>query len=231
MKKSSPIRDLPSIDRPREKLKQKGVQNLKDVELLAILLGTGYQGKNVLQLAQSILAKYPRKKFLSLTYDQLIKIKGISSAKACAILAAAELTKRVLKVRDETLPIIKSVKDVIAQAVYMRDKTREHLMVIYLNARNEMIFKKPMFVGTLNANLVHPREIFAEALRRNAASIILVHNHPSGDPEPSKDDLTITKRITEAGKIMGIDVLDHVIITKNKVFSFKEKGPLQNYTN
>jgi DNA repair protein RadC len=223
MKKSSPIRDLPSIDRPREKLKQKGVQNLKDVELLAILLGTGYQGKNVLQLAQSILAKYPRKKFLSLTYDQLIKIKGISSAKACAILAAAELTKRVLKVRDETLPIIKSVKDVIAQAVYMRDKTREHLMVIYLNARNEMIFKKPMFVGTLNANLVHPREIFAEALRRNAASIILVHNHPSGDPEPSEDDLTITKRITEAGKIMGIDVLDHVIITKNKVFSFKEK--------
>jgi len=224
MKKYQKISDLPSVDRPREKLKQKGVQNLKDAELLAILLGTGYQGKNVLQLAKSILAKYPRKKFLSLTYDQLIKIKGISQAKACTILAAAELFKRAFKVRDETLPIIKSVKDVVAQAVYMRDKTREHLMVIYLNARNEMIFKKPMFVGTLNANLVHPREIFSQALRHNAASIILVHNHPSGDPEPSQDDLQITKRITEAGKIMGIDVLDHIIITKNKAFSFKEKG-------
>jgi DNA repair protein RadC len=94
-------------------------------------------------------------------------------------------------------------------------------MVIFLNARNEMIYKKPMFIGTLNANLVHPREIFQEALKQNAASVILIHNHPSGDPEPSEDDLTITKRIIEAGKIMGIDVLDHIIITKNKVFSFK----------
>jgi len=104
----------------------------------------------------------------------------------------------------------------------MRDKTREHLMVIYLNARNEMIFKKPMFVGTLNANLVHPREIFAEALKQNAASVILVHNHPSGDSEPSEEDIKVTKRIIEAGRIMGIEVLDHVIITKAKAFSFKE---------
>ena len=95
-------------------------------------------------------------------------------------------------------------------------------MVIYLNARNEMVYKKPMFIGTLNASLVHPREIFAEALKQNAASVILVHNHPSGDPEPSEDDLKITKRIQEAGKIMGIDVLDHIIITKTKPFSFKE---------
>jgi len=138
-------------------------------------------------------------------------------------LAAIELVKRALEKGEETLPIIRSTKDVIAQAVYMRDKTREHLMTIYLNARNEMIFKKPMFIGTLNANLVHPREIFQEALKQNAASVILVHNHPSGDPEPSQDDLEITKRILEAGKIMGIDVLDHVIITKNKIFSFKEK--------
>jgi len=94
--------------------------------------------------------------------------------------------------------------------------------VLFLNARNEMIYKKPMFVGALNANLVNPREIFQEALKQNAASIILAHNHPSGDAEPSEDDLTITKRIIEAGKIMGIDVLDHVIITKNKIFSFKE---------
>jgi len=217
------IKDFPKIERPREKLISKGTQNLKDEELLAILLRTGREGKNVLELARQVLTKYPKKRLLKMQYEDLIKIKGINSAKACTILAAIELVKRALEKGEETLPIIRSTKDVIAQAVYMRDKTREHLMTIYLNARNEMIFKKPMFIGTLNANLVHPREIFQEALKQNAASVILVHNHPSGDAEPSQDDLEITKRILEAGKIMGIDVLDHVIITKNKVFSFKEK--------
>jgi len=216
------IKDFPKIERPREKLISKGTQNLKDEELLAILLRTGREGKNVLELARQVLTKYPKKRLLKMQYEDLIKIKGINSAKACTILAAIELVKRALEKGEETLPIIRSTKDVIAQAVYMRDKTREHLMTIYLNARNEMIFKKPMFIGTLNANLVHPREIFQEALKQNAASVILVHNHPSGDAEPSQDDLEITKRIIEAGKIMGIDVLDHVIITKNKIFSFKE---------
>jgi len=218
------IKDLPKIERPREKLISKGTQNLKDEELLAILLRTGREGKNVLELARQVLAEYPKKRLLKMQYEDLIKIKGINSAKACTILAAIELVKRALKIGEATLPIIHSTKDVIAQSVYLRDKTREHLMGIYLNARNEMVFKKPIFIGTLNANLVHPREIFNEALKQNAASVILVHNHPSGDAEPSQDDLEITKRILEAGKIMGIDVLDHVIITKNKVFSFKEKG-------
>jgi len=217
------IKDLPKIERPREKLILKGPQNLKDEELLAILLGTGVEGKNVIEVAKQILRKYSKKRLLKMKYEDISKIKGIGPAKACTILAAQELIKRALNIQDETLPIIQSVKDVIAQAVYMRDKTREHFMAIYLNARNEMIFKKPMFIGTLNANLVHPREIFSEALSQNAASVIVVHNHPSGDPEPSEDDLEITKRITEAGKIMGIDVLDHIIITKTKVFSFKEK--------
>ena len=217
------IKDLPKVDRPREKLISKGPQNLKDEELLAILLRTGREGKNVLEVAKQVLSKHSKKRLLKLTYEDLVKIKGIDSAKACTILAASELAKRAMEVGEETLPIIKSTKDVIAQAVYMRDKTREHLMAIFLNARNEMVYKKPMFIGTLNANLVHPREIFADALKQNAASVILVHNHPSGDPEPSQDDLEITKRIQEAGKIMGIDVLDHIIITKTKVFSFKEK--------
>ncbi len=156
-------------------------------------------------------------------YEDLSKIKGIGPAKACTILAAAELVKRALKIQDEGLPVVSSVKDVVLQVSYLREKTREHLMAIYLNARNELLFRKHIFIGTLNANLVHPREIFSEALKQNAASVILVHNHPSGDPEPSEDDLEITKRIIEAGKIMGIDVLDHIIITKTKVFSFKEK--------
>jgi len=227
--KNFKIKDLPKADRPREKLISKGPQNLKDEELLAILLGTGREGKSALDLAKEVLRKYSKKRLFKMSYKDLTKIKGISSAKACTILAAAELVKRSLKIQEETLPIIHSTKDVLAQAVYLRQKTREHLMTIYLNARNEMIWKKEStFIGTLNASLVHPREIFAEALRQNAASVILVHNHPSGDPEPSEDDLLITKRIVEAGKIMGIDVLDHIIITKTHIFSFKEKGILKS---
>jgi len=222
-RKNYKIKDLPKVERPREKLISKGPENLKDEELLAILLRTGREGKNVLDLAKQVLNKYSKKRLLKMRYEDLIEVKGINEAKACTILAAAELVKRALKIQDESLPIVSSVKDVILQVSYLREKTREHLMAIYLNARNELLFRKHVFVGTLNANLVHPREIFQEALKQNAASVILVHNHPSGDPEPSEDDLEITKRILEAGKIMGIDVLDHVIITKSKVFSFKER--------
>jgi len=216
------IKDLPEADRPREKLIKKGSQNLKDEELLAILLRTGREGKNVLEVAKQILRKYSKKRLFKMKYEDLSKIKGIGPAKACIILASQELVKRALKIQDSGLPIVQSINDVILQVGYIREKTREHFVAIYLNARNELLFRKHIFIGTLNASLVHPREIFSEALRHNAASVILVHNHPSGDAEPSQDDLEITKRIIEAGKIMGIDVLDHVIITKNKIFSFKE---------
>lgn len=219
----SKIKDLPKVERPREKLIAKGPENLKDEELLAVLLGTGTKGKNVVELSKQILQKFPKGKFLGLKYADLVKIGGINSAKACAILASQELAKRALGATDKSLPKINSVEDVLAQAVYMRDKSREHLMALFLNARNELLHKKPMFIGTLNANLVHPREIFQEALKQNACSVILAHNHPSGDNEPSEDDLLITKRITEAGKLMGIDILDHVIIAKGKTpYSFKE---------
>jgi len=216
------LKELPKVERPREKLIAKGPQNLKDEELLAILLRTGREGKNVLEVAKQILRKYSKKRLFKMKYEDLSKIKGIGPAKACIILASQELVKRALKIQDSGLPIVQSINDVILQVGYIREKTREHFVAIYLNARNELLFRKHIFIGTLNASLVHPREIFSEALRHNAASVILVHNHPSGDPEPSEDDLEITKRISEAGKIMGIDVLDHVIITKNKIFSFKE---------
>ena len=217
------LKSLPKIERPREKLISNGTQNLKDDELLAILLRTGREGKNVLEVAKQILRKYSKKRLFKMKYEDLSKIKGIGPAKACIILASQELVKRALKIQDSGLPIVQSINDVILQVGYIREKTREHFVAIYLNARNELLFRKHIFIGTLNASLVHPREIFSEALRHNAASVILVHNHPSGDAEPSEDDLAITKRILEAGKIMGIDVLDHVIITKTKVFSFKEK--------
>jgi DNA repair protein RadC len=223
MKKSYTIREMPKVERPREKLIEKGPQNLKDEELLAILLRTGTKEKNVLELAREVLRKFSKRKILKLEYQDLIKIKGIDSAKACEILAAIELTKRILKVGGETSPKIESIKDVIAQFSYLKEKEREHLAALYLNARNEIIFKKHLFVGTLDANICHPREVFKYALTQNAASIILIHNHPSGDSEPSKADLEITKRILEAGKIMGIDLLDHIIITKNHFFSFKKK--------
>jgi len=210
------IKSIPKFLRPREKLIEKGSQNLKDEELLAILLRTGREGKSALDIAKQILKKYSKKRLLKLNYADLIKIRGINKAKACTILAAKELISRALGIENETIPKIESVKDVVHQVSYLRNKLREHFVVLYLNARNQLVFKKHMFVGTLNANLVHPREIFAEALKQNAASVIFVHNHPSGDPEPSEADLEITKRLTEAGKIMGIDVLDHIIITKDK---------------
>jgi len=221
--KNIKISEMPDFTRPREKLIEKGPEGLRDSELLAILLGTGIEGKNVLEIARSILAKHKPSHLLKLNFNDLSKITGIGPAKACIILASQELVRRGLDAGNKTLPVIKSTADVIAQTVYMREKEREHFMAIYLNGRGEMIYKKPMFVGTLNANLVHPREIFRLALEKNAASVILAHNHPSGDPEPSQDDLMITKRLIEAGKIMGIEVLDHVIITKTAVFSFKEK--------
>jgi len=217
------IREMPKVERPREKLIEKGPENLKDEELLAILLRTGTKEKNVLELAKEVLRKFSKKKILRLKYEDLIKIKGIDSAKAGTILAAVELVKRALKIGEETLPKIESIRDVVSQFSYLREKEREHLAALYLNARNEVIFKKHLFVGTLDANICHPREIFKYAIEKNSASVILVHNHPSGDPEPSKADLEITKRILEAGKIMGIDVLDHIIISKTKIFSFKEK--------
>jgi len=217
------IHQIPKSDRPREKLFDKGSGNLKDFELLAILLGSGQKGENVLELAGNILNKYSKKGLFKLTCKELSEIKGIGLAKACIILASFELAKRTLKIKEEISPQMISVQDVIAQAAYLRVKKREHFLVLYLNGRNELISKKAMFIGTLNANLVHPRDIFAEALKQNAASVIFVHNHPSGNPDPSGTDLKVTKRLTEAGKIMGIDVLDHIIIAKNKAFSFKEQ--------
>lgn len=217
------IKDLPKSDRPREKLIAKGAENLKDSELLAILLRTGTKGKNVIEIASHILAKYSKKRLLQMTYQDLAQITGIDSGKATTLLAAFELAKRALEVNDTNLPVINSAKDAVAQLSDMRDLKKEHFVVLYLNAKNQLVHKETISMGTLNANLVHPREVFEPALKYSAAQIIAAHNHPSGDPKPSEDDRDVTKRLTEAGKLMGIDVMDHVIITKNSYFSFKEE--------
>jgi DNA repair protein RadC len=217
------LKSLPKHEMPREKLIEKGPENLKDKELLAILLRTGREGKNVLEMAEEILRKYPMKKLLSLDFNSLSKINGIGNSKATALLAAFELTKRALDVEDNNLPIINSAKDAVAQLQEIRIVKKEHFVVLYLNARNQLVHKEIVFIGTLNASLIHPREIFEPAIKNLTAQIIIAHNHPSGDTEPSTDDMAITKRLIESGKILGIEIIDHVIITKNEFLSFKDK--------
>lgn len=196
---------------------------MKDSELLAILLRTGTKGKNVIEIASHILLKNTKKRLLQMTHEDLCKIDGIDSAKATTLLAAFELSKRALEVNDTNLPMIETAKDAVAQLSDMRELKKEHFVVLYLNAKNQIVHRETISMGTLNANLVHPREVFEPTLKYSAAQIIAAHNHPSGDPKPSEDDRDVTKRLTEAGKLMGIDVMDHVIITKNSYFSFKEE--------
>ena len=219
------IKDIPKVDRPREKLIKSGPKFLKDHELFAILLGTGTKGKNVLEIAQDILSNFPKKKLLGLNFDQFKKINGIGPAKATQILAAFEFAKRVLEVdSSNTLPIIETTRDIIAQVSYLREHKKENFVVLYLTSRYELLAKETISVGTLNASLVHPREVFGPVAQYFASQVILAHNHPSGDSEPSEDDLLITTRLVESGKIMGIDVIDHIVVAKNNFFSFKDKG-------
>ena len=217
------IKDLPKVERPREKLVAKGAENLKDSELLAILLRTGKTGKNVIEIASQILTKHSKKRLLQMTYQDLIKIGGIDSAKAATLLAAFELSKRALEVNDTNLPTINDSKDAVAQLTDLRDLKKEHFVALYINARNKLIHRDLVSVGTLNANLVHPREVFEPAIARSSVQVIVAHNHPSGDPEPSEDDLAITRKLVEGGKLLGIELIDHIIITKTGYLSFKDK--------
>ncbi len=225
MKNSFTIHDLPKSERPRERLQRFGSEALSSQELLVLILGRGIKGESVMVTAQRLLSTFGNIKAISeASLEELIKVKGIGLAKASQIKAAFELSKRQdleidLKDFDIKDPqsIVKSIR------AGMKDKAKEHFKLILLNSRNKIIGISTISIGTLNANLVHPREVFKEAIMHNASSVVLAHNHPSGDPEPSEADLEITKRLIDAGKIMGIDVLDHIIITKTGFMSFKEK--------
>jgi DNA repair protein RadC len=208
------IKKLPKVERPREKLVVKGSQALKKGELLAILLRTGTKGKNVLTLAQDILRIYGGKKLLDTPYKELKNIHGVGPTKAAHILAAIELGKRLYKEKTEKEVFIQSPEDIVKEVAHIRENKKENFVVLYLDARNYLIHKETVSIGTLNASLVHPREVFEPAVKNLAAQIILAHNHPSGDVKPSNEDIKLTKRLAEAGKIMGIEVLDHIIITK-----------------
>lgn len=218
------IKDLPKIERPREKLIQYGPARLSNSELLAIVLRSGKKGENVVDLANKILKYFKAENLPVVSFDDLKAFPGLGPAKACEILACFELGKRLLKGKAAGLYL--KPEDVYKELRDIREYKKEHFVIFFLDSRNQEIKRDIISVGSLNASLVHPREVFEPAVKHLAAQVILAHNHPSGDTEPSEDDLGLNKRLVEAGKILGIEVIDHVIIAKNGYLSFKEKGIL-----
>ncbi len=229
MAKDILIKDLPLEERPRERLQRHGAQVLSDAELLAVLIRTGTRSESAIVLAQRILKGDGGKSGLAYVVDssveELSKIKGIGTAKAVQLKAAVELGRRISaynRGQQVTITTPLDVKDLLMEE--MRFLEREHFKTILLNIKNHVISIEDISIGSLNSSIVHPREVFKPAIRRSSASIILVHNHPSGDPTPSKEDIEVTSKLVEAGKILGINVLDHVIIGDNSFISLKEKG-------
>jgi DNA repair protein RadC len=208
------IKDIQKSDRPREKMEKYGPERLSDIELLAILLRTGTKDLNVLKLSQKILEKFGNEKFVDVSIGDLKTIHGIGAVKACEILSCFELGRRMLK--GKKISILLSPKDVWERMEDIRGSKKEHFVVFYLDSRNQEIHKEIVSVGTLNESLVHPREVFEGAIKNNAASIIIAHNHPSGDLTPSEADIEITKKLIHAGKILDIKIISHVLITKDK---------------
>lgn len=220
------IRDVHVADRPRERLVRQGASSLSNQELIAILLRTGTKQESVLHLANRVLNYFEQIQELKhASIEEITAVKGIGQAKAVQLLAAVELGKRLSQQKTDEKFTIRSPKD--AATYLMQDMTslnQEHFVTLFLNVKNQILHKQTIFIGSLNASIVHPREIFREAVKRSAASIICAHNHPSGNPAPSTEDIDVTKRLYEAGVIMGIELLDHVIIGDHQFISLKEKG-------
>ncbi|MTI66699.1 MAG: JAB domain-containing protein [Firmicutes bacterium] len=220
------IKDLPLDERPREKLYKKGVKSLSNSELLAIIIRTGNKNKSALEISQNLLT-LDKEGLLYLnecSVDELTLIDGIGRCKAAQILSALELGKRSIKYRNIDTVKITSPSDVSNLLMDdMKNLKKEYFKVIMLNTKNKIISIEDISIGSLNSSIVHPREVFKSAIKRSSASLILVHNHPSGDPEPSKEDINITKRLVECGKILGIKVLDHIILGNNRYVSLKEE--------
>ncbi|WP_223702955.1 RadC family protein [Sutcliffiella deserti] len=220
------IKDYPEDQRPRERLIQDGPQSLSNHELLAIILRTGTKEESVLQLANKLLTSFEGLRlFKDASVEELTNIKGIGSVKAVQLLAAVELGRRIHRLQYEDRYVIRSPEDAANYVMEdMRFLSQEHFVCLYLNTKNQVLHQQTVFIGSLNASIVHPREVFKEAFRRSAASFICLHNHPSGDPSPSREDIEVTKRLNECGKLIGIELLDHLIIGDQKFISLKEKG-------
>ena len=223
------IKELPVEERPRERMTSLGAEHLSNGELLAILLGNGSREESALRLADKILIKAEKLRFLpGMTLEELQEIKGIGPAKAVSVKAALELGKRLAKALHSASQSINTPQDVAGLVMEeMRYFSKEYFKVLLLNIKNQVISLEDISIGSLNASIVHPREIFNAPVRKSAASVVLIHNHPSGDPAPSREDIQVTKRLWEAGKLLGINVLDHVIIGDGKFLSFQQEGLLE----
>lgn len=222
------LKELPGIERPREKLIKHGPDVLKNSELLAIILNTGCRGLNVLELSSMIIKDYGNKAVaLEKNVARLMQTLNLPQVKACQIVATFELGRRFFLEDKGRIPTIKGPEDVFKHLSEMKKLQKEHFRGLYLNTRNRLIHDEIISMGTLNLSLIQPREVFRPAIEYSAAALILAHNHPSGDPEPSEDDIKVTRQIAEVGKLMEIDVLDHVIIGEERFVSLKERGVIE----
>jgi len=220
------VHDFPPEERPRERMHRHGAESLSNAELLAILLRTGTRGCSAVNLAEQVLSRFGSLgNLLQADPQELKDVIGIGPAKAAQLLAAIELGRRVSRYASNTRPLLNSPEEA---AAYMMDRLRfqlkEHFVVLHLDAKHRLLGEEIVSIGSLNASIAHPREIFKTALKRSAAAIICMHNHPSGDPMPSYEDIEVTRRLVEAGNILGIGVIDHIIIGENCYLSMKEKG-------
>ena len=224
------MKDIPNAERPYEKCLKQGAEALSDAELLAVLLRTGTKGENVLALAKRLLYQDGGAGLLGIhqfSFQSLMKLKGIGKVKAVQILCLSELAKRLSKASVE--PRLRFSSSQSVAEYYMEDlrhRNQEVMKLLLLNSKAELIDETNISKGTVNASLVTPRELFVEALKKEAVSMILLHNHPSGDPTPSRDDILTTKRISECGLLIGIELLDHIIIGNNCYVSFQEENLL-----
>lgn len=220
------VRDVPLEERPRERLMQLGGAGLSNAELLAILLRTGSNGQSVIGLAEQLLSRFGGlRSLMEAEIQELIQIPGMGPAKAIQLQAAFEVGRRIARLSRQPAATIRSPQDVADLLMdRLRFEKKEHFLVIHLDTKNQVIGEEVASIGSLDSSIVHPREIFKSALKKSSASIICAHNHPSGDPTPSREDILVTKRLSEVGQIMGIEVLDHVIIGEQRFVSMKEKN-------
>ena len=214
------IKDLPAHNRPREKLKERGASALTDEELVAAILGRGVEGQDLRTISRSV-AKLIRNHRENLTIEHLTAVRGMGLAKAAQILSAFELARRYL-IKDAVK--VTGAQDVVPLLTDIAGKKQEHFVCISLNGAHEVIEKRIVTIGLVDRSPVHPREVYADVISDRAAAVIFAHNHPSGDLKPSNSDLKIHEQLTEAGKILGLRILDHIIVTKKGYFSFQDAG-------